>query len=93
MIPLMAGSLDMIARLPLSGVDAVIFYKRDEITTDLICCDVEAGGQIWTFHEAARGWDALIAHLSGLPGFNADWYGSVVNPPFAINQTVAYRRA
>lgn len=55
---------DILAQLPLPEIDTVVFYKRDEITTDLICCDVEVAGCIWTFHEEAGGWKDLIAHLA-----------------------------
>ena len=51
-------------QLPLSDIDAVVFYRRDEITTDLICCDVAIQGRVWTFHEEAAVWPALTAHLS-----------------------------
>ena len=68
-----------------------MFYKRDEITTDLICCDVDVAGRVWTFHEETAGWEGLIAHLTGLPGFQTDWYAGVVDPPFALSETVAYR--
>jgi hypothetical protein len=81
-----------LARLPLSDVRTVVFYKRDEITTDLICCDVEVAGHVWTFHEEAAGWPDLIAHLSMLPNFRADWYEAVVSPPFAISETIAFHR-
>lgn len=54
----------VIAQLPLANIDAVVFYKRDQITTDLICCDVDMAGKIWTFHEEMKGWVNLIAHLS-----------------------------
>lgn len=82
---------DILAAIPLSEVDAVVFYKRDEITTDLICCDVEVAGRIWTFHEETAGWKDLMAHLASLPGFRADWYAEVADPPFALSETVAYR--
>ena len=65
----------------------MVFYKRDEITADLICCDVEIGGKVWTFHEEADGWLDLITHLSALPGFRVDWYEAVVSPPFATSET------
>lgn len=77
---------------PLSDIRSVVFYKCDQFTTDLICCDIEAGGQVWTSHEEAEGWDALLHHLEQLPGFRADWRLSVVQPPFALNGTVAFRR-
>jgi hypothetical protein len=82
----------ILSQLPHASVDVVVFYKRDEITTDLICCDVEVAGRVWTFHEEADGWAALIAHLSALPGFQANWYAEVVSPPFSASETVAYRR-
>ncbi len=82
----------MLNQLPLFEIDAVTFYKRDEITTDLICCDVAIQGRIWTFHEEAGGWQALIAHLSALPGFRSDWYEAVINPPFATSETIAFKR-
>jgi hypothetical protein len=82
----------ILSELPLLKIDAVVFYKRDEITTDLICCDVEVLGRVWTFHEEASGWTELIAHLSALPGFRADWYEAVVHPPFATSETVAFDR-
>ncbi len=82
----------VLAQLTLPDVRAVVFYKRDEITTDLICCDVEVAGHVWSFHEEAAGWPDLIAHLSGLPGFRADWYEAVVSPPFATSETIAFDR-
>ncbi|GLV21627.1 hypothetical protein TomMM35A_14840 [Sphingobium sp. TomMM35A] len=81
-----------IAQLPLANIDAVVFYKRDQITTDLICCDVDMAGKIWTFHEEMKGWVDLIAHLSALPEFRADWYEAVVHPPFCTSETVAFHR-
>lgn len=70
----------------------MVFYKRDEVTADLICCDVEAHGQVWTFHEEASVWKDLIEHLSALPNFRADWYEAVAIPPFATSKTVAFDR-
>ena len=79
-------------RLLLAEIDSVTFYKRDELTTDLICCDVGVDGRVWVFHEEADGWDLLLLHLERLPGFRMDWYQSVALPPFAPCETVAYRR-
>ncbi len=83
---------DIQDRLPLSAIDKVTFYKRDELTTDLICCEVEANGETWFFHEEAEGWETLISYLEKLPGFCAGWYEAVVQPPFAVSETVAYSR-
>ncbi|WP_420143212.1 hypothetical protein [Sphingobium sp.] len=82
----------VIAQLPLADIDRVIFYKRDEITTDLICCDVEVAGRTLSFNEEAKGWDDLITHLSALPCFRANWYEAVPNPAFAVSETVAFDR-
>lgn len=82
----------ILAELPLPNIDAVVFYKRDEVTTDLICCDIEIAGRVWTFHEEAVGWKHLVAHLSALPGFKADWYEGVGKPSFAPSETVAFDR-
>jgi len=48
---------------------------------------------VWFFHEEAEGWEALISYLEQLPGFRSDWYQSVVLPPFAASETVAYKRS
>lgn len=78
--------------LPLSSIDTVTFYKRDEIATDLICCEVVTGQQLLTFHEEMPEWNKLIAHLGGLPGFRKDWFAAVSQPAFAPCKTVAFER-
>ena len=82
----------VLAQLPLADVGKVTFYKRDEITSDLICCDVVLSGNVWTFHEELVGWDRLVAHLQKLPDFDPDWFASVSQPPFASDETVAFAR-
>ena len=79
-------------QLPLSQIKTVTFFKRDELTTDLICCEVEVGGQTWFFHEEANGWARLVAHLEKLPGFRSDWFDAVAHPLFAASATVAFDR-
>jgi hypothetical protein len=83
---------DLLARLPLAEVSKVAFYKRDEITSDLICCEVSVDGETWTFHEEMHGWGLLIEHLESLPGFRRDWFPAVSQPPFAASETVAFNR-
>jgi hypothetical protein len=83
---------DVLHGLALSQIEAVTFYKRDELTTDLICCEILINGKVWFFHEEVKGWDLLIAHLEQLPGFRTDWYSAVAQTPFAPSKTVAYRR-
>jgi hypothetical protein len=83
---------DLVANIPLKDVTKVTFYKRDELTTDLICCDVTVGAELWTFHEELLGWESLIDHLQKLPGFRADWFAAVSQPPFDTSETVAFSR-
>ena len=83
---------DVLAQLPLSGIDTVTFYKRDELTSDLICCDVSIEDRVWTFHEEMVGWDDLLNHLTKLPDLHADWFTRVSQPPFEPSATVAYQR-
>ncbi len=83
---------DLLAKLPLRSLGKVTFYKRDEITTDLILCDVVCGEKVWTFHEELVGWDLLIQHLQRLPGFRSDWFVAVSQPPFHSSETVAFSR-
>ena len=82
----------LLAELPLTDIARVTFYKRDELTTDLICCDVLVGEQVRTFHEELVGWDALIDHLQRLPNVRGDWFAAVSQPPFSISETVAFSR-
>lgn len=84
--------MQALTQLPLTDVGRVTFYKRDDVTTDLICCDVVIRGKVWTFHEELDGWDLLIDHLQGLPSFRADWFAAVSQPPFAASETVAFSR-
>lgn len=83
---------DLLARLPLEDIDRVTFYMRDEITTDLICCDVAISEMTWSFHEGIAGWDRLLSHLQSLPQFRADWYVTISQPPFSASEIVAFSR-
>jgi len=83
---------DTLRQLPLADIDTVTFYKHDEITSDLICCDVAMAGEVRTFHEGQHGWDALLQHLQRLPNFRTDWFASVSQPPFEASETTAFSR-
>ena len=83
---------DLLTRLPLAEVTRVTFYKRDEITTDLICCEIVVAGRTWNFHEELAGWELLIGHLQRLPDFRGDWFAAVSQPPLATKETLAFSR-
>ncbi len=81
----------ILGQLPLTEIAEVTFYKRDAVTSDLMCCDVVAAGSAWTFNEEQTGWDLLLKHLSRLPNFHTDWYAAVPQPPFATSETIAFK--
>jgi hypothetical protein len=75
------------------AVERVEFFKRDELTSDLICCEVVVDGQLHFFHEEEIAWPDLIAQLEGLDGFRRDWFSQVSQPPFEERRFVAFERA
>ena len=77
----------------LSAIERVEFFKRDEVTIDLICCDIATDAQTFSYHEEWRGWSALIAQLEELDGFRKDWFSRVSQPPFSECPFVAFQRA
>jgi len=80
----------------LNEVTAIIVYKRDELTTDLVCCDIVTGTadgeQARTIHEELPGFDAVMDNFETLPGFDQRWRDKVIKPAFATNRTVIYSR-
>ena len=82
----------MIKLPPLTSIKRVTFYKRDELTTDLICCEVESASGNLFLHEEADEWPSSIEHLSKLEGFRADWFSQVSQPPFKPCTFVAFEK-
>lgn len=74
----------------LPNIRQVDFYKRDELTTDLICCEAHWEKGIVASHEESEDWPALMAHLAGLDAFDARWPEKVVHSPFAESRYTAY---
>ena len=86
----------------LEGVDwgrvvLVSGYKRDLITIDQICLEVEfEDGARVGYHEDMPEWEELLERLPGLlPDFPAreEWYRDVVLPPFETCETLLWRRS
>lgn len=75
----------------------IIAYKIDELTSDLVCCDIVTGSgsgeQVRSVHEETPGFEALMARFETLPGFHPKWREAVILPPFANNPTIIYNRA
>src|SRR5262245_56412616 len=73
----------------------VIAFKRDHMTTDLICLSLEAGQSVLEVNEEMVGWTDLLAELpKRLPGaMSSDRLsGEVAKPAFSRNLTVVYDR-
>ncbi|MDP3736152.1 MAG: hypothetical protein Q8R02_02105 [Hyphomonadaceae bacterium] len=83
-------------RVEFGAIARIECYKRDELTTDLICFDIwfDSGDQqqvVWV-HEELPGWNDLAEGLKQLPGFDPDWHGKVFKLAFVENRTVVYER-
>ncbi|ATY30857.1 hypothetical protein [Sphingomonas psychrotolerans] len=81
-----------LAQIEWSKVHSVTFYKIDQITTDLICCDVSTDAEVWTLHEEMSDWGAFLREIELLPGFRADWFAEVSQPVFAESRFLAFSR-
>ena len=77
------------------GIRSVAVFKRDLITTDLVCFElaVDPDGELWLVNEDIPGFADLAAALARhLPGFVATWHEDVVKPAFAPNHQVLFQR-
>ena len=83
----------MRADISFQAVERVEFFKRDELTTDLICCEVVTEARSQLFHEEMSDWTDLIAALEGLDGFRKDWFSQISKPPFEECRFVAFQKA
>jgi hypothetical protein len=88
------GATPQASPIALGKIEQVAFFKRDELTTDLICCEIkvsgEHGSETLLFHEELSDWNMVLAFLQRLPRFDEDWRDKVTNPPFATNRFIAY---
>jgi hypothetical protein len=77
-------------------VTRVLAFKRDLLTTDLICLRIEAGPErSLEVNEEVPGWDALLRALQEfLPGVMdpKKIYALLSTPAFAANETVIFDR-
>ena len=80
-------------RIALDDIRKIDACMIDEWTTDLICLDIYTEQSVVnTLHEELPGFAELTEVLKKLPGFDADWYGKVVQPPFNESRTVIFER-
>ena len=84
------------ACLDWSDVRRVSAYKRDLLTTDLVCLSFEGTSDSLEVNEEMAGWKELVDALPELlPGSLAygEWFPHVVRPPFAPRFFVVFERA
>jgi hypothetical protein len=69
--------------------------KRDQGAVDLICFDIcyeTYGDWMASAHEDLESWEERTACLLDLPGFDADWFARVSQPPFPECRPLVYER-
>ncbi|MBL0767903.1 hypothetical protein K5P26_04330 [Sphingopyxis sp. XHP0097] len=84
--------MSQLAAFTSDDIRRVTFFKRDELTSDLICCEISCEERYWIFHEEMDKWHPLLALLGSLPNFAANWYERVSQPPFARSRFIAFDR-
>jgi hypothetical protein len=76
-----------------SSIERLEGYKRDLMTTDLICMDVTFDGSVVTFSEETPGWYIFQERLrAALPEVSPTWEFDITFPAFGTNFTVLYER-
>ena len=70
----------------------VQFFKRDELTSDLVCCEIETEAGLFFCHEEAPDWSEMLALVATLKGFDTDWRDKVILPAFQENRITAFER-
>ena len=79
--------------LNLQQVERVVFSRRDMLTNDLICCDVQMGEHFYTWHEEREDWPLLIERLGRLPGFRKNWLARLSQASLTVCEFVAFEHA
>lgn len=86
--------VDQVRRVvPLDSIARVTGYQIDIAVTDLVHFEIVlADGDKVTIDENMDGFQACVALLETLPGFDRDWRDKVHWPPFASNETILFER-
>jgi hypothetical protein len=75
-------------------IQRVVAYKRDLITTDLICLELESGaGQRTLIHEEVIGfWEVVNEMEKRLGVFPENWRERIMKPPFQSNLLILHEK-
>jgi hypothetical protein len=77
-------------------IEEIHAFKRDLITTDMICLEFKRSGkeQYYEVNEEMAGYhDLLQAMQKYLFGFNLNWIPGTTLPPFATNHQSIWKRS
>ena len=68
-------------------------YKRDLMTFDQVCLDIISNETIITISEDTDGFESFIEKLKNqFPSIDKDWDWKIIQPAFATNFTVLFKR-
>ncbi len=90
------GPKEELAELSWDEVGEVHAFKKDLVTTGLICLAFRKTSteQYFEIHEEMAGYYDLVQVLpERLPGFALDWFLSVAFPAFDANHQIIWRRS
>lgn len=81
-----------IAKVQWLDIKEVVVFKRDLVTTDLVCLEIiTSAGIVYEFNEDVPGFEVWIDEMQrSLPGFDSSWRERVIKPAFATNRTVVF---
>jgi hypothetical protein len=68
-------------------------YKVDLATTDEVFLEFVVGADRFAVGEGQQGFDSLAAAMAAVFPPTGDWRDLVLQPPFARNRTLLYRRS
>ena len=83
-----------IAQISWQEIEEVTAFKRDLITTDLICIEIRThDDRVMEFNEEVAGFEPCLEEMQrNLHGFDTRWHEKVVKPAFAANKTVLFSK-
>jgi hypothetical protein len=76
-------------------LDEIVAFKRDMLAVDDVCLGFRVRGEsrFRVCDEEIAGWDDVNEALATRSGIRYDeWFARIVQPPFAANSTVLWRR-
>ena len=84
---------DGVQKVKWSEIKKLVAYKIDLYSYDEICMDIVLDNWQMTITEETPGWDVFIKKLETIfPALPDNWFGMLMQPPFATNLTVLYER-